>query len=155
MKIATLNINNINKRFAPLSAWLRKALLRKTLEIPVERDLGFRWINPGIYVSRMGFEGFLDRVKGILFFLDENGIDFHSRSVSGGMTLAGKRHFYILSDDLNPTQDESDLIKDRADHVISVGSKVLHGNHVITILHNILDRIEDADHGHPDTPHSS
>ena len=25
MKIATLNINNINKRFAPLSAWLKKA----------------------------------------------------------------------------------------------------------------------------------
>ncbi|MGA1821577.1 MAG: tRNA (pseudouridine(54)-N(1))-methyltransferase TrmY [Thermoplasmatota archaeon] len=127
------------------------ALLRKTLEISLDRDGGYRWINPGIYVSRTDLKGFLERLDGILFFMDEKGIDFHSEAVRKGLDLAGKRHYFILSDDLNPVREELDLIEDMSDLVISVGPKVLHGDHAIIVLHNLLDRLENEDCNGPET----
>lgn len=120
------------------------ALIRKTLDIHLDGDRGFRWINPGMYTARMDLEGFLDRIVGDLFFLDENGVDVHAGSVRNDILNTGKRQFYILSDDRNPTDEEIDLIGSRADHTISVGPKVLHADHAITVLHNVLDRLEDV-----------
>lgn len=53
MKIATLNINNINKRFAPLSAWLKKA--RSDVVCLQELKCDDRSF-PAIELERLGYQ---------------------------------------------------------------------------------------------------
>ena len=66
-------------------------------------------------------------------------------SVRNKALMNRRRNYYILSDDKNPSEDEMDLIASRSHRQISLGPKILHADHAITVLHNVLDRMESVE----------
>lgn len=102
------------------------ALIKKALELPVGEE--FRESTRGVYVRRGG----LSRLLGEHAFavLDEGGEDISS--------VASFPEAFLLSDHLNFTSEELDLTKNC--HKYSVGPKILHADHTITVLLNVLDR---------------
>jgi tRNA (pseudouridine54-N1)-methyltransferase len=104
------------------------ALIRKALALPVGET--FRESTPGVLVRR----GDLAKVVSVGGFavLSEGG-----RDVRAGMDLPAS---FILSDHLNFTGEEEVTLEGLPR--ISVGPRVLHANHAITVLQNELDRRE-------------
>lgn len=102
------------------------ALIKKALAQPCGDD--FRETSPGVFI-RCG--GLLRLLADYPFaVLDEGGTDIRSLE-----TLPGN---LLLSDHLNFTDAEEELIADLPR--ISVGNKILHGDHTITIFLNEADR---------------
>lgn len=102
------------------------ALLRKALSLPAGRE--FRESTPGIYVRATGLRAFLTDHEVAL--ADEGGDDLRHLS-----TIPAT---FLLSDHLNLTGEERILIGDCPR--FSVGPRSLHADHVITLIHNELDR---------------
>ena len=102
------------------------ALIKKALEIPVGEE--FRESTRGVYVRRGG----LSRLLGEHTFavLDEGGEDIRMET--------SFPEAFLLSDHMDFTPEELDLTCDCPRYC--VGPKILHADHTITVLLNILDR---------------
>ena len=88
----------------------------------------FRQAADGVSIRKGGLERLMTEYA--FAVLDESGTDI--RTVQDLPTT------YLLSDHLNFTEQECGLAKDCPKY--SVGPKCLHADHVITVLHNELDR---------------
>lgn len=104
------------------------ALVRKALALPVGET--FRESSPGILVRRGGLPGLL--AGGNYAVLSEEGEDMR--------TLPDLPEAFLLSDHLDFTAGEEGLLPGLPR--ISVGPRVLHADHAITVLQNELDRRE-------------
>jgi tRNA (pseudouridine54-N1)-methyltransferase len=104
------------------------ALVRKALALPVGES--FRESSPGILVRRAGLPGLVAR--GGYVVLSEDGRDMR--------TLPDLSGAFLLSDHLDFTAEEEEVISGLPR--ISVGPRVLHADHAITVLQNELDRRE-------------
>lgn len=102
------------------------ALIKKGLTMSAAND--FKKAADGIYIRKGGLAKLLAEEKFAL--LDENGEDIR--------LAKDLPENYILSDHMNFTEEEMELIKDLPKY--SVGPKILHADHTITILLNELDR---------------
>ncbi len=104
------------------------ALVRKALALPVGES--FRESSPGILVRRAGLPGLVAR--GGYVVLSEDGRDMR--------TIPDLSGAFLLSDHLDFTADEEEVLSGLPR--ISVGPRVLHADHAITVLQNELDRRE-------------
>jgi tRNA (pseudouridine54-N1)-methyltransferase len=104
------------------------ALVRKALALPVGES--FRESSPGILVRRAGLPGLVAR--GGYVVLSEDGRDMRTLSDLSGA--------FLLSDHLDFTADEEEVLSGLPR--VSVGPRVLHADHAITVLQNELDRRE-------------
>ncbi len=102
------------------------ALIKKALEIPVGEE--FRESTRGVYVRRGGLSRLL--LAHAFAVLDEDGEDI------GTATTIPEA--FLLSDHLNFTPEELEMTCSCPKY--SVGPKVLHADHTITVLLNVLDR---------------
>lgn len=116
------------------------ALFRSALEVADERAISRRPIEstPGVYVRRQGFESSLDAVgeAGTPIWLSPEGAHLTPASVPG-------EPVFILSDHLEFTEDERDVLRSRSIPKRSIGPVAVHGNHAIAIAHNRCDRSVD------------
>ncbi len=101
------------------------ALVKKALALPCGDE--FRESTPGVYVRRSGFTRLLAEVP--FAVLDEAGEDIRA--------APALPEAYLLSDHLNFTPEEEDLIA--AYPRYSVGPRSLHADHTITVLLNEMD----------------
>lgn len=102
------------------------ALLRKALALPTGRE--FRQSTPGIYIRAAGLEAFLTEHQ--IALAEEGGEDLrHTPTIPTT---------FLLSDHLNLTDEERVLVGDSPRY--SVSPRSLHADHVITLIHNELDR---------------
>lgn len=102
------------------------ALIKKVIDIPCGSE--FRDGADGVAIRKGGLERLLSEMQ--FAVLDEAGTDIR--------TIQDLPGAYLLSDHMNFTDTESELIRDLPRY--SVGPKCLHADHTITILHNELDR---------------
>jgi tRNA (pseudouridine54-N1)-methyltransferase len=102
------------------------SLIKKALEVPATEE--FRESTKGVFVRRGG----LDRLLGEHEFsvLDEKGTDIAS--------VEDMPDAFILSDHMDFTPGEQEMMKDLPR--FSVGPRVLHADHTITVLLNGIDR---------------
>lgn len=106
------------------------ALIKKGLSRVTEPD--FVKAADGIYIREGGLKKLLAEFEFAL--LDENGTDIREAE-----TLPEN---FLLSDHMNFTEEEMELIKDLPKY--SVGPRILHADHTITVLLNELDRRDAA-----------
>ncbi len=106
------------------------ALLRKALALPV--GIAFRASSPGIYVRATGLEELLK--ERTVALADENGEDIRR--------IGSLPETYILGDHLNLTTEEEQQLGEVPR--VSVGPRSLHADHAITLIHNEIDRRENA-----------
>jgi tRNA (pseudouridine54-N1)-methyltransferase len=102
------------------------SLIKKALEIPAPEE--FKESTKGVFVRRGGLDRLLKEHE--FAVLDEKGTD-----------IAGVEHLpdaFILSDHMDFSLEEQELIKDLPRY--SVGPRVLHADHTITVLLNGIDR---------------
>ena len=64
-------------------------------------------------------------------------------------SLLGNDAVIILGDDRDLTPEEEEIVMARNPVVLSLGPKVLHTNQCITVIHNIIDRLEAKDENKP------
>lgn len=102
------------------------ALIKKALEIPVGEE--FRESTRGVYVRRGGLSRLLD--EHVFAVLDEGGIDIS--------TVTAFPEAFLLSDHMDLTSDELEMTVNCPKYC--VGPKILHADHTITVLLNVLDR---------------
>jgi tRNA (pseudouridine54-N1)-methyltransferase len=102
------------------------ALIKKVIDIPCGSE--FREGADGVLVRKGGLERLFGEHR--FAVLDEKGTDVRA--------LDALPDAYLLSDHLNFTVGEDELIRDCPR--ISVGPKCLHADHTIITLHNELDR---------------
>ena len=101
------------------------ALVKKALALPCGDE--FRESTPGVYVRRGGFTRLLAEVP--FAVLDEAGEDIRA--------APALPEAYLLSDHLNFTPEEEDMIAAYTRY--SVGPRSLHADHTITVLLNEMD----------------
>jgi len=108
-------------------------MLRKALDA-TDRVIGHREASPssGVYVSKRGLEATLDDIDGTLVQLHEAGDPLPD-------VEPPEDPVFVLSDHHEFTDDEADLLADRADERVRVGPEILHADHTITVAHNYLD----------------
>ena len=102
------------------------ALIKKALEIPVGEE--FRESTRGVYVRRGGLSRLLR--EHTFAVLDESGEDIERVPLFP--------EAFLLSDHLDFTPEELDMASNCPRYC--VGPKILHADHTITVLHNVLDR---------------
>jgi tRNA (pseudouridine54-N1)-methyltransferase len=102
------------------------ALIKKVIDVPCGSE--FREAADGVSIRKGGLERLLSDMPFSL--LDESGQDVR--------TVGELPQAFLLSDHMNFTDAEKELIKDCPKY--SVGPKCLHADHTITVLHNELDR---------------
>jgi tRNA (pseudouridine54-N1)-methyltransferase len=102
------------------------ALIKKALELPVGEE--FRESTRGVYVRRGGLSRLLEEHS--FAVLDEGGEDI--------LTATGLPEAFLLSDHMDFTPEELEMTKQCPRY--SVGPKILHADHTITVLLNVLDR---------------
>jgi tRNA (pseudouridine54-N1)-methyltransferase len=91
--------------------------------------------SPGIYVWRRNLEETLSRLSemGEITLLAEDGEDVETVDFPENVV-------FVLSDHLNLTEGEEEIVRKYAKKAVSVGPLSLHSDHVIAIIHNVLDR---------------
>jgi len=102
------------------------ALIKKALTLPCGEK--FRKSTPGVYIRKGGLKTLLEEID--VTILDENGEDIRD--------IQNVPDSYLLSDHLNFTDEETELIIDLPK--ISAGPKVMHADHTITVILNEFDR---------------
>ncbi|HTY15004.1 MAG TPA: tRNA (pseudouridine(54)-N(1))-methyltransferase TrmY [Methanoregulaceae archaeon] len=102
------------------------SLIKKALEIPAAEE--FRESTRGVFVRRGGLGRLMKEHE--FAVLDENGAD-----IAGIEDLP---EGFILSDHMDFTAGEQEMMKDLPRY--SVGPRVLHADHTITVLLNRIDR---------------
>jgi len=136
----TLTVNGGRVKYLNPDERSTVALLGKALSIGSEVLGNYRWVTPGIYIKKGGLDTVLNSIQGRLFLLDEKGKDI--RSMEGSIKDKSERSYFLLSDDMNPSDRETETILSHMMGMISLGPKIIHSHHAITLVHNTLDRME-------------
>ncbi len=110
------------------------SLIRKALE---KNAQGF-WTEstPGVSVRKGELGDLLSELNMKITYLREDGGDVRGRSF--------EEPLFVLGDHLGVTDDEEKLIEGYGHDVVSVGPLSLHADHCIILLHNEMDRQENA-----------
>ncbi len=110
------------------TAGLIKKAMEKIREYEVEST-------PGIFVKRASFRDILEEIneRGKMFYLKENGEDIRKVNLPGNSA-------FVLGDSMDLTDEEENLLEEYNPVKISVSPKSLLSSHVITIVHNEMDR---------------
>jgi len=112
------------------------ALFRQALETATDRALSPRPVEstPGVYVRRQGFERTLADLpeSSQLIRLHESGKPLPSAVVDFDPV-------FVLSDHIELTDEEEDLLSRYDPRTHSVGPVSIHGDHAITLAHNRCD----------------
>lgn len=117
------------------------ALVRNALGVPISSEVGsIKRSSPGIHITRGGLELVLSHLRGDLYLLDEGGTDISGLLEASSLVKNDIPTHFILSDDMDLTENERSSIMERAVALLSVSPSVLHADHAITVLHNFLDR---------------
>lgn len=87
---------------------------------------------PGIAVYRMGLAATLDRLDGTVVQLHEDGDPAIEASIPSDPV-------FVLSDHNDFTDEEVDVLAERADSRVRLGPTALHADHAISVAHNWLD----------------
>ncbi|HJJ56407.1 MAG TPA: tRNA (pseudouridine(54)-N(1))-methyltransferase TrmY [Methanocorpusculum sp.] len=103
------------------------ALIKKGLSI-MNTSSEYKFAGPGIAIRTDGLKRLLSEYS--FAILDENGKDIRD--------VDELPENYILSDHLNFTEEEEELFKELPRY--SVGPRVLHADHAITVILNEFDR---------------
>ena len=88
--------------------------------------------SPGVELRRMGLVPTLDRLDGTLVELHEDGTPLADADPIANPV-------FVLSDHRDFTDEEANLLADRAGARLRVGPELLHADHAITVAHNWLD----------------
>ncbi len=121
-------LRHLNPDERSTTALIDKALERKKElvgDIEIESS-------PGIYISKRNFTDILTNVEGNLIQLEQSGKPLRDIDKSTNTV-------YVLSDHQDFTDNEEKLLMEKAEEKISVAPKPLHGDDVISIIHNYLD----------------
>ncbi len=116
------------------------ALMRKCLDRSVHEGDDPIKTSPGIYVTRIGLEGFLRAFAGPFILLDEEGADVFADPNFIAALSKKERWLMLLSDDQDLTVEEEELISGFCPVGISVSPMVLHSYQAIILAHSIADR---------------
>jgi len=87
---------------------------------------------PGVAVYRMGLATTLDRLDGTVVQLHEDGDPAIEASIPSDPV-------FVLSDHNDFTDEEVDVLAERADSRVRLGPTALHADHAISVAHNWLD----------------
>jgi len=121
-------VRNLNPDERSTAARVRNALAARDEAIghmPAEPS-------PGVELRRMGLAATLDRLEGTL-------VELHEAGTPLGAADSVADPVFVLSDHRDFTDDEADLLADRADARLRVGPELLHADHAVTVAHNWLD----------------
>ena len=88
--------------------------------------------SPGVYVGRRGFGATLDRLDGTVVELHEDGDPVVDADPPDDAV-------FVLSDHRDFTDEEAELLAERADERVTLGPERLHADQAITVAHNWLD----------------
>ncbi|MEF8976131.1 MAG: tRNA (pseudouridine(54)-N(1))-methyltransferase TrmY [Halapricum sp.] len=88
--------------------------------------------SPGIAVYRMGLSATLDRLEGTVVQLHEDGDPAIDATIP-------EDPVFVLSDHRDFTDEEAELLAERAEARIRLGPTALHADHAISVAHNWLD----------------
>ncbi|APE94621.1 tRNA (pseudouridine(54)-N(1))-methyltransferase TrmY [Halodesulfurarchaeum formicicum] len=131
----TIKIEGVELRYMNPDERNIASLLRQALEARADA-IGHSEVEstPGIYVSNRGFEPVLKAAarEGAIVQLHEDGDPLAS-------VEPPENPAFVLSDHLDFTAAESELLREYADYRVSVGPKALHADHTISVVHNYLD----------------
>jgi len=111
------------------------ALVRNALEERAEA-IGHQPVetSPGVSLTRRGFEPTLaDAAR------DGTVVQLHEDGDPVVDAPAPENPVFVLSDHRDFTDDEADLLADRADRRVRLGPERLHADHAITVAHNYFD----------------
>ncbi len=112
--------------------WTTGALVKKALDVPVgERE---RPSTEGIFVSKRGLSEVLGSLEGPVVYLHE-----HGDEVDTALGELEAPINFVLGDDKGLEEEEEALLKDAVK--VSLGPEVLHSDHCIVLVHNVLDRL--------------
>ncbi len=132
-----LSVNGEKVKYLNPDERASSALMKKCLKEPLGKGPGASISpSPGITLTRVGLDGFLDSISGPLILLDEDG----DQPGELFRTLSHEERFYfLLSDDMDLTEEEKDLIKNKEHCKIKLGPRVLHSQMAVSIAHFLLD----------------
>ena len=108
------------------------AIVRKALS----RELGAeeKRTMPGVYISTRSFSQLLDDISPYpVLWLHEEGEDIREVRIPPDPV-------FVLSDHLDFTEEEEEILQSRSTMKLSLGPLSLHAHHCITIVQNELDR---------------
>ena len=96
--------------------------------------------SPGVFISNTKFEEVLTHYKSTskIVFLNETGSDLFASYIikeKGNLT-------FVLSDDKDFTAEEEGLLRKIAEFELCLSPNILHTEHCIVLMHNILDRFK-------------
>ena len=96
--------------------------------------------SPGVFISNTKFEEVLTHYKSTskIVFLNETGSDLFASDIikeKGNLT-------FVLSDDKDFTAEEEGLLRKIAEFELCLSPNILHTEHCIVLMHNILDRFK-------------
>ena len=93
--------------------------------------------SPGVYISSTDLKGLLKFYSGKsqIVYLLESAPNISETKIG----VDDEDLTFILSDDKDLTEDEEKMIRKYSKAEFSVGPEILHSEHCITIVHNILD----------------
>ena len=94
--------------------------------------------SPGISITRVSLEEVLKSIEGPLINLHEDGMVIKD---ANDLPLGGDNITFLLSDDMNLTEEEALEVVERSDLTLSIGPKVLHTHMAIIVVHHLLDLI--------------
>lgn len=89
-------------------------------------------VSPGVELYRMGLDATLDKLDGEIVHLHEDG----DPATDGELP---ETPIFVLSDHQDFTDDERELLGNRADRRLRLGPEAIHADHSITVAHNWLD----------------
>lgn len=90
--------------------------------------------SPGIYVSEKGLDEILDEYSS-----GSTVVTFHEDGDPAAEMEPPQDPLFVLSDHVEFTRDEKELLGERSDLTISLGPRALHSDHAIIVYHNYLD----------------
>ncbi|QSG14424.1 tRNA (pseudouridine(54)-N(1))-methyltransferase TrmY [Halapricum desulfuricans] len=121
-------VRNLHPDERSIAALIRSALADRADAIghqPAEPS-------PGVAVYRMGLATTLDRLDGTVVQLHEDGDPAIEASIPSDPV-------FVLSDHNDFTDEEVDVLAERADSRVRLGPTALHADHAISVAHNWLD----------------
>jgi len=143
-KLLTLNGEKV--RYLNPDERASSALMRKCLKDHLGVEAGSMAApSPGVTLARVDLEGLLSALPGPLVELREDGDE--PGSVIEGV-IGSEQIFFLLSDDLDLTGEESETVSKRLARRMSLGHLSLHSNMAITIVHYLIDKKEAGARSH-------
>lgn len=132
-----LTVNGRSVKYLNPDERASSALMKKCLKEYLSQRSGYSITpSPGITITRTSLNDVLETLNGKVFNLHEDGNLMNDPSMvnvrEGPIT-------FILSDDMDLTEEEDELIRERCPRTVSIGPMILHTHMAISVIHHILD----------------